>query len=55
MRHPFSVIAALAGAALATLAFLSACEFVDSTKDGGNDTGYYYETGGGSDTGEYYY
>jgi len=55
MTHRFSWIAALTGAVLATLAFLSACEFVDSTKDGGDDSGYYYETGGGSDTGEYYY
>jgi hypothetical protein len=55
MSRPISVIAALTGAIFATLAFLSACEFVDSTKDGGEDSGYYYETGGGSDTGEYYY
>jgi len=57
MTRPLTLVAAFTVAIFGFLAALSACEFVDDTKDGGNDSGYYYDTGDGSgvDTGEYYY
>ena len=57
MKREMSVVAVLSAALLAAITALAACEFVDSTKDAGSDSGYYYDTGEGtgSDTGEYYY
>jgi hypothetical protein len=55
MAGRISWIAAVTAAIFGALAALSACEFVDDSKDGGSDSGYYYDTGNGSDTGEYYY
>jgi len=56
MKREMSVVAVLSAALLAAITALAACEFVDSTKDAGSDSGYYYDTGSGStDTGEYYY
>ncbi len=54
MDRDVSLIALLTGLVLAGFSFLAACEFVDS-KDGSDDSGYYYETGSTSDTGTYYY
>jgi predicted outer membrane lipoprotein len=55
MTRQTSLLAVLIAAVFGVLMALSACEFVDDGKDGGEDSGYYYDTGDGSDTGEYYY
>lgn len=55
MPSQISWIAAVTAAIFGTLVALSACEFVDDSKDSSSDSGYYYDTGNGSDTGEYYY
>lgn len=57
MTRPLPLIAVFTVALFGLLVALSACEFVDDTKDGGDDSGYYYDTGDGpgGDTGEYYY
>ena len=57
MKQEMSFIGLVVAALFAAVSALAACEFVDSTKDGGSDTGYYYDTGSdtGSDTGEYDY
>ena len=57
MKQEMSFVGLVVAAVFAAVTALAACEFVDSTKDAGSDSGYYYDTGEGtgSDTGEYYY
>ncbi|MEC7241814.1 MAG: hypothetical protein VXW32_11330 [Myxococcota bacterium] len=57
MKQEMSVVGLVVAAIFAGVTALAACEFVDTTKDAGSDSGYYYDTGEGtgSDTGEYYY
>ena len=57
MKQEMTFVGLVVAALFAAVTVLAACEFVDSTKDGGSDSGYYSDTGegSGSDTGEYYY
>ena len=56
MKADTTIAAVLTAMLIGAMTLLGACEFVETGKDGTDDSGYYYDTGeAGSDTGEYYY